>query len=295
MEKLKGVIPPMITAFDEKGNMYEKGVQNLVGFLADKVQGIFICGTYGSGPLLTTEERKRVCEIAVETVEQKIPIIVHVGSIDTDTAVELAVHAEKSGAKSIASLPPYYFSHTEENVLEYFKAIVNSVTIPVYLYNNPKTVSFPVTPKFLARLKNEVGIKGVKDSSCDVMLFSNFRRACGNDFDIVVGTGSVFLPSVPIGAQAFIPGMGNVFPELMGQLWKACMEKDFESAYSYHTKVFDLQDAFKAVGPNLVCVQELLNYRGIDVGYPKTPYKNLSVDNKKQLIDHVESLGVKLR
>lgn len=292
MEKLKGVIPPMVTPFDENGDMYEKGVQSLVEFLAERVHGLFVCGTYGSGPLMTAAERKRVCEIAITASARKIPVIVHVGSIDTSTAVELAVHAEKAGARAVASLPPYYFSHTEENVREYFKAIVDAVSIPVYLYNNPKTVSFVTSPKFLAMLKNEVGISGIKDSSCDVTLFSNFRRACGEDFDAVVGTGSIFLPSVPLGAQAFIPGMGNVFPELMNGLWESCMAKDYDTAYGYHNTILFLQDAFKAVGPNLVCVQELLNLRGIDAGYPKTPYKPLPENKKKQLVEAVKTAGI---
>ncbi len=294
MEKLKGVIPPMITPFDRNGNMYEKGVHSLVSFLKEKVHGLFVCGTYGAGPLMTTEERKRVCEIAIETSAGKIPVIVHVGSIDTSTAVELAIHAEKAGARAVASLPPFYFTHTEENVMEYFKAIVDAVSLPVYIYNNPKTVSFNITPKFLARLKNEIGIKGIKDSSCDVMLFSNFRRICGEDLDAVVGTGSVFLPSVPLGAGAFIPGMGNVFPELMTSLWDSCMSKDFETAYDYHNKILYLQDAFKEAAPNLVCVQELLNVRGIDAGYPKTPYKPMPEDKKKHLIEKVKEVGIEI-
>jgi len=293
-EKLKGVIPPMITSFDKEGELYLEGVKNVSGFLADHVQGLFICGTYGGGPILTVDERKAVCETVLDTVNGRVPVIVHVGTIDTKGAVELAKNAEKNGAAAIGSLPPFYFPHGEDNVKGYFEALVDAVDIPVYLYNNPKTVGYPISPEFLARLKEEIGIKGVKDSSFDIMVYADYKRLCGEDFDVVLGTGAMFLPSLPLGGQAFIPGIGNVLPELMVRFWKACMNGDMENAYQDHLTISALRGAFKKGGSNLVTVQEMLKVRGIDAGYPRLPFKPLSPAKRDEVVNAIESLGVKL-
>lgn len=295
MEKLKGVIPPMVVAFDKEGNLDLKGVGNIVNFLKEHVQGLFICGTYGGGPILSVEERKAVCETVVQGVNGKIPVIVHVGTIDTKSAVELAKHAEEAGADAVASLPPFYFPHGEDHVRGYFEALVNSVSLPVYLYNNPKTVGYPVSAPFLAQLKNEVGIKGVKDSSFDIMVYADYKRLCGEEFDVVMGTGAMFLPSLPLGGLAFIPGIGNALPELMVDFWQACMNQEMEKAYELHCVISALRGAFKKGGSNVVTVQEVMKVRGIDAGYPRLPFKPLSKEVVNEVVDGIEKVGIKLR
>ncbi|HEY8542173.1 MAG TPA: dihydrodipicolinate synthase family protein, partial [Pseudothermotoga sp.] len=164
LNRFKGVIPPMLTAFDETGNLDINRTKNIAKFLKDKVDALFICGTYGSGPLMNQEEKERVIEAVSQEVNGKIPIIVMVGSASTKETVEIAKYAEKMGAAAVASVCPYYYAHSEENILGFFSELVSTVDIPVYVYNNPKTVGYPVTPKLLRKLY-EVGVKGLKDSS----------------------------------------------------------------------------------------------------------------------------------
>ena len=62
-----GIIPPLTTPFDEDGNVYEEGLRRLVDFQIEKgVHGLFICGTYGSGPIMTVAQRQQVAEIVVD-------------------------------------------------------------------------------------------------------------------------------------------------------------------------------------------------------------------------------------
>ena len=90
MYRMKGVIPPMITPFQENGDVDYQGLKTLVSFLKDNVDGLFITGSYGSTALLLPEERKKIAEITMETVDGKIPVIVHVGTADTRSACDLA-------------------------------------------------------------------------------------------------------------------------------------------------------------------------------------------------------------
>ena len=119
--KIVGVIPPMVTPFDEDGEVDSGALVELVSFLMKHVNGVFICGTYGSGPMMETYDRKKVVETVIKTVKSKINVIVHVGATNTRTAVELAKHAEAAGATHVSSVPPYYYSHNEEEVKLYFE------------------------------------------------------------------------------------------------------------------------------------------------------------------------------
>ena len=69
MFKLKGVVPPMITPFNREGNVDIENLEKLVAFLRGKVDGLYICGSYGSGPLMSVEERKKVTEVTVKVVK----------------------------------------------------------------------------------------------------------------------------------------------------------------------------------------------------------------------------------
>ena len=281
--KLRGAIPPMITPFRKDGSLDEQAVVDVASFLAKHVHGLFICGTYGGGPLMTVAERKRVCELTIEAAQGKIPVIAHVGTMDTASALELATHAEAAGATAVASIPPPYFAHNEDNVLHYFKLLVEAVDVPVYLYNNPKTVGYAISPGFLAKVAEEAHISGVKDSSFDIMIFSDYKRYCDPEFDVVLGTEGLLVPAMALGAQAFIPGLGNAFPKLMADFYRTCVEGTSGEALAFQHRVNRIREAMHLGGANLVTVQELLKLQGINAGWPRLPFQPLSSDKLAQV------------
>ena len=113
--KLSGIIPPLTTPFTPAGDVYEKGLRELVDFqIENGSHGLFICGTYGSGPIMTLEERKQVHEIVIDQAQNRIRIVAHVGTTSTAQSIELAQHAQETGAEYIASISPYYHRHDEK-------------------------------------------------------------------------------------------------------------------------------------------------------------------------------------
>jgi N-acetylneuraminate lyase len=118
LPSIKGVIPALITPFKDDGAIYETGLKNLVEDLIESgIGGFYLTGSTGEGFLMTAEERKKVVEIVIEQTAKRVPVIVHVGTIDTKTAEDLAKHAYDSGANAISSVPPFYYrfvipSHT---------------------------------------------------------------------------------------------------------------------------------------------------------------------------------------
>ena len=108
MFKLKGVIPPMITPFQEDGTLDEKSLIHLVEYLSERVDGLFICGSYGCGALMTIEERKRVAEIVKKYARKDLTIVVHTGTTNTIETIELTRHARDIGCDAASSVGPCY-------------------------------------------------------------------------------------------------------------------------------------------------------------------------------------------
>ncbi|WP_052465233.1 dihydrodipicolinate synthase family protein [Thermotoga profunda] len=293
LNRFKGVIPPMLTAFDETGNLDIKRTKNIAKFLKDKVDALFICGTYGSGPLMNQEEKERVIEEVSQEVNGKIPIIVMVGSASTKETVEIAKYAEKMGAAAVASVCPYYYAHSEENILGFFSELVGAVDIPVYVYNNPKTVGYPVTPKLLRKLY-EIGVKGLKDSSFSSITFYEFIRELGKeDFDFIIGTEALVLDAFALGSKAVISGVANALPEPVVDLTKACQMNNLNEAARLQTLVLELRELLH-ISSAISVAHAILQIRGIDSGYPRKPFKPLSNEKMNELKTRLSALKLPL-
>lgn len=278
--KITGVIPPLLTGFDKNGNYDPTAQKEITGYLVDRVQGFYICGTYGSGPLMTGEERKQVTEDVVAQVNGRIPVIVHVGGCSTRSVVNLARHAEKAGADAVAAVPPIYYGFGEDAVLRHFEALRAAVSLPVFVYNNPKTTGVSVTASMLAKLV-DLGIDGIKDSSFDVIVFWAQMWAVEKpDFIPVIGTEALILPAVSMGAHAAVCGLANAIPEPVVELFRAVKGNDLVAAAALQEKVSKMRDTMH-LAPTLPMIQAVLKARGVHAGFPRLPF----VFPEKNLID----------
>jgi len=270
-KRITGVIPPLLTGFDEKGDYDAAAQKEITEYLVGKVQGFYICGTYGSGPLMTGDERKRVAEDVVAQVNGRIPVIVHVGGCSTRSVVDLAVHAEGIGADAVAAVPPIYYGFGEDAVLRHFEALRAAVSIPVFVYNNPKTTGVSVTGSMLAKLVG-IGIDGIKDSSFNIIVFWDQMWAVQKPgFIPVIGTEALILPAVSMGAHAAVCGLANAIPEPVVELFQAVVAKDLEEAVVLQEKVSKMRDVMH-LGPTLPMIQAVLKARGVNAGFPRLPF-----------------------
>ena len=276
MKKLEGVVPPMVTPFARDGSVDEYSVTKLVQFLSRHVHGLFICGSYGNGPLMNVEEKKSVIDVVAKHIPARIQLVVHVGATNVRDAVELARYAEGAGAAKVSSVVPYYFHHTHESIKLYFQRLVGAVRIPVYAYNNPKFTGVAMDVPLVQELA-DLGVAGIKDSSFDIMTLANCVRKIKNpDFDVVLGTEAMFLYAATLGVRAFIPGLGNAFPELCVELYEAATTFAMERARTLQARVNELRDIMYMAKSTVVAVYALLKIRGVCDASPREPFIALS-------------------
>lgn len=281
-KEFTGVIPPVITCFDAEGNFDENAQREVIRFLIPHVQGFYPVGTYGSGPLMTVEERKKVAKVIVDEVAGRVPVIVHVGAINTAQAVELARHAESIGADGVGAIPPYYYRYPQKDVLDYFRALIEAVSIPVLAYNNPGLSGNPLTPEMVKTLANE-GLAGLKDSSFDLITFCKFLEVVDNPgFIHIVGTEALGAPAVQAGAKGIISGLANVWPERMAELWAALESNDGRAAGAAQLRVLKARGILK-YAPTVVVCYEVLKMRGVNAGYPRRPYSPVDDETRERI------------
>jgi len=294
-KKLYGIIPPLTTPFTETGAVYEKGLRNLVDFQAEGgSHGLFICGTYGSGPIMTLAERKRVHEIVIDQNQDRMTIVAHVGTTSTVQSVELAEHAEAAGADYAAAVSPYYHRHDERAVVEFFRALVAAVDIPVYVYNNPKASGVEIAPGFLRHLA-DVGVQGIKDSGFSYINFAHFILEMQDDypdFRFVVGTEGIALPAFMAGAKGCVSGLANVWPELMVSLWDAYVAGDYETAAPLQMKVVKARKLLHIPSSTNAACYTVLKARGVDAGVPKLPILPVTDAKSAEMLATFTEMGL---
>lgn len=292
-KKITGIIPPLLTGFTKDGDYDPAAQKEITTFLVDKVQGFYPCGTYGSGPLMTAEERKHVAEDVINEVNGRIPVIIHVGGCSTRSVVDLAKHAETAGADAVAAVPPIYYGFREPAVLRHFKELRAAVSIPVFVYNNPKATGVSVTPSMLSKLV-DLGIDGIKDSSFEILVFWEQMWAVAKpDFIPVIGTEALILPAVSMGAHAAVCGLANAIPEPVVELFQATKKGDMARAAQLQETVSKMRDIMH-LAPTLPMIQAVLRERGINAGYPRLPFTLPEASLVQRAMSEFRALGASL-
>lgn len=295
IKEFRGVIPPVLTLFDEMGEINESAQRGLVDFLVDSgVHGFFVGGSFGSGPIMSVEQRKRLAEIVMDQVHGRIPCIIHVGSSNTHDTVQLAKHAEKLGADAIAAVPPYYYKHTNKNILSYYETLVKSIEKPVFIYNNPGTSGVFITLDMVVKL-GRMGVKGMKDSCMNIASFYTMKDKMvkeGLDFQFIIGTDALWLPALLVGARAMISGLANIFPEFIVDFYNKTINGGAQSAVELQNKVLRIRDIVKMETIPIPTFQAILQLRGLKGGKPKPPFQSLDSSYEKLIRDALEKEGM---
>ena len=294
MFKMQGIVPPMLTPFKENGELDRQSLETLANFLSEHVDGLFITGSYGAGAMMDLEERKEVVEITKKVVDGRVPVVVMVGSTNSKTSCALAEHAVEMGVEAVAAVGPYYFHHNEDNLLKFFGDILNTVEhrVPVYVYNNPKFQGYEMSLDLLKKMK-AIGIAGIKDATFDIILHAAYHRLLGDkDFDIALGTEAMWLSACVLGTKAFIPGLGNVFPEICRKMYQEGIAGDLAACRATQFKVNRLREIMYLARSTQLAVYAMLEIRGVIKAYPRAPFIPASAKEKAEIKKELEKLAM---
>lgn len=238
----KGSMVAIITPFKNNGlELDEKKLIELVKFQVENGTSVIVpCGTTGESATLSIEEHERVIDIVIDAAKPKAKVMAGTGSNNTAEAIELTAHAKKAGADAALIITPYYNKPTQEGVYRHFKALSDSVDIPLVAYNIASRTGVNITPDTMKRLSMLKNVIGVKEASGDLNQMSEIRNLCGKDFSLISGDDSLTLPVLSIGGCGVISVAANIIPKDVSDMVKAFMNNDLEKARSIHYKMLPL-------------------------------------------------------
>jgi 4-hydroxy-tetrahydrodipicolinate synthase len=238
----KGSITALVTPFSG-GAVDEKAFQSFVDWqIKEGTHAVSPCGTTGESPTLTHAEHNRVVELAVEAAGGRVPVIAGAGSNSTAEAIELARHAKKAGASAVLVVTPYYNKPTQEGLYQHYKAIHDTVDLPIVIYNIPARSVIDMSIETMARLAKLPNIVGVKDATADLLRPVRTRAAIGEDFCQLSGEDGTAVGFLAQGGHGCISVASNVAPRLCADLQNAWMAGDLAKVSSLQKKLAALND-----------------------------------------------------
>jgi hypothetical protein len=166
----KGSLVALITPMRSDGSVDEKAYAEFVDWqIKEGTDAVVPVGTTGESPTLSHDEHKRVVEIAIEVAKGRVPVIAGAGSNSTEEAIDLARHAKMAGADATLIVTPYYNKPTQEGMYLHFKAIADTVDLPMIIYNIPPRSVVDMSVETMARLAKHRNIVGVKDATANLV------------------------------------------------------------------------------------------------------------------------------
>lgn len=287
----KGTATAIITPFTKDNEVDEDGLRRLVEFQEENgVDTIVPCGSTGESAMLSHEEHIRVIEIVVEQVE-KAKVLAGAGSNSTSEAVMLSKHAEDLGVDGLLSISPYYVKPTQEGIYQHFKAIAESVDIPVVVYNIPGRTGSNITADTMLRMAEIPGIDAVKEASGNMEQIEDILNRRPKGFEVLSGDDSLTLPLIKKGGDGVISVTSNCLPDRMSKMVSSALNGNFSEAEAIQAELTPLFDGL-FVESNPIPIKYVMGRLGYGNGVPRLPLTPLSDDGRTKLDPIIERMGL---
>ena len=287
----KNSIVAIATPFNN-GKVDEAKLRELVEFqIKSGTNGIVPCGTTGESPTLSHEEHDRVIKICIETTAKRVPIIAGTGSNSTAEAIRLTQHAAKAGADGALVVTPYYNKPMQEGLYLHFKAVAESVDIPIILYNIAGRTARNIETETVARLARDCSnIVGVKEASGSLEQIKAVRQICPKEFLLLSGDDMLTLPVLELGGVGVISVMANILPKEVLKLIKLFNDGDIKGAQAQHKKLEPLIKSL-FIETNPIPIKEAMQLMGLCSSEVRLPLSPMADENKKILEDALHKFG----
>ena len=295
MAIFKGAGVAIVTPMFEDGSVnYDKLKEILEEQIASETDAIIICGTTGESATMSEKEHSEVIKFAVDTVAKRIPVIAGTGSNCTQTAIELSKQAEEDGADALLLVTPYYNKATQNSLIAHYKAIAESVSLPIILYNVPSRTGCNILPETAAYLgKNVENIVAIKEASGNISQVAKLKALAGDSLDIYSGNDDQVIPLLSLGGIGVISVLSNVAPKFTHDMVMKYLEGDHETALNMQLEALPLIDAlFCEVNP--IPVKAAMNLMGKEVGPLRAPLTVMEDAHQQKLAQVMKDFGIEL-
>lgn len=285
---MRGIFSALLVSYNEDGSINEKGVREIIRHNIDnmKVDGLYVGGSTGENFMISTEEKKRIFEIAKDEAKDEIKLIAQVGSINVYESVELAKFATALGYDAISAVTPFYYKFSFNEIKDYYNTIINSVDNRLIIYSIPFLTGVDMSVEQFGELFENEKIIGVKFTAADFYLLERLRKAYPNHL-IYAGFDEMMLPATVLGVDGAIGSTFNVNGIRARQIFDLAREGKIEEARQIQHVTNDLISEILSNGL-YATLKELLKLSGVDAGYCRKPMAlttDAQVEEAKNIFD----------
>ncbi len=256
-----GVFPAITTQFHNDQSLNLEGTaHHLEAMIRAGIQGVVFLGTVGENTALEYQEKLTILSEMKKVVAGRIPILTGVAEYTTALACRFARDAEKIGLDGLMVLPAMVYKSDERETITHFRAVAKATGMPIMVYNNPVSYAVDISPEGFAKLADEPTLVAIKESSEDVRRITDIRNAVGNRYILFGGVDDLALESIMLGAEGWISGLVNAFPDENRALWDLAIAGQWEEArklYQWYTPLLHLDTKVKLVQYIKLAMQEV--------------------------------------
>ena len=292
----EGIITPIVTPFhrDAQESINYEATKQLIDHLIEHaVKGIFILGSNGEFHVIDEEEKVAFAKRVIEIVNKRVPVFVGTGCCSTRETIRLSKKMEELGADALSVITPYFLKPTNANLYAHYKAVAESVNLPIVLYNIPKATGCPLDPELVNELADIENIKAIKDSSGEEERIQAYAKiAKEKDFKLLIGSDSKISYAYELGASGAVAGTSNVITDTLVALDRALRNKEQESAEKLQKDIDVLRGVLK-LGTVPSAMKRAVELAGIaEVGPARMPVEELSKEDDEKIIEMLRYYGL---
>ena len=273
MKDLKGIYSALLIPFDEKGEVKEDGLRQVIEHNLNVcgVDGLYVNGSSGENFLLNTAQKKQIFKFVKEVVGDRAKLIAQVGSLDLNEAVELAKYATELGYDSLSAVTPFYYPLSFKEIKDYYETIINATDNSMILYYIPFLTGVRISLDQFTELLDNEKVIGVKYTAADFYQLERFRRRFPDKL-IWSGFDEMLVQAAISGVDGAIGSTYNVNGKTSKKIFELAKEGKVEEAYELQHKANDVIEKVLELGLYQT-LKEILKVKGIDAGYCKKPMK----------------------
>ena len=287
----RGVFPYLVSPVDAQGAVKSDVLARLCDDLvAAGVHGLTPLGSTGEFAYLSWEQRRRVVEVVVAAARGRVPVVAGVASTTTADAVMQAREMERLGCAGILAILEAYFPVPDEGVVAYFRAVAESVSLPVVLYTNPNFQRSDLSLAAIEALSRVPNIRYVKDASTNTGRLLSILERTGGRMQVFAASAHIPACVMLIGGAGWMAGPACVAPRQSVALYDACARKDWDRAMALQRPLWRLNQAFARY--NLAaCIKGGLELQGYAVGTPLPPQAPLPREGIEEVRQALAAIG----
>ena len=285
-KELYGIIPPIVTPFDNLENLDEDSLKNEIRFMIDSgVHGLSLGGSTGEGALLTDDELSRGLEALQEVNKKRLPVICGIIRNSTREAVSAGISAKNAGADGLMVTPTFYHGTNDAGNVAFYKEIGKQVGLPIIIYNVIK--SNPILPSIMENIIQIPEVIGIKQSVGGIHSLTDMIYSVGNKINVYGAQDDLLFCSYLLGAVGAISAVLTAFPKECVMQWEAIEKGDIEKALKIHYRILPVWRKIEG-GAFPGKIKATLNLMGRNVGLARSPIMPINENEIKQLSEELK-------